>query len=420
MDRAGSADVLQFEGFRFDRADGCLMRLDGPGAAEPISLGSRALDVLALLAERQGQLVKKDEIMTAVWPATVVEEGNLTVQISALRRVLDQGRAQGSCIQTVPGRGYRFVVPVTRVEPAAPPVSSAPPSNGVALAAENGPAERHGARVQIESPPHATTPRERHPLWRCVMAAVTGALILVAAIVGGLNWHRFLSGEVHPAPRLSIVVLPFVNLDDDREQQYFADAVTEDLTTDLSRIADMLVISRNTALTYRDRPVNAKQIGPELGVRYLLDGSVRQLGDQVRISAQLIDAETDAQVWAERIDGDRGNLSALQDEVTRRIAHALDAKLMAAEVARPAENLDALDYILRGRDAELNSPTPEGRAKAANMFERALALDPNSIEARTRLALSLANRVLNGTSTSGPADLARAEALIGQALPVLR
>jgi adenylate cyclase len=96
----------------------------------------------------------------------------------------------------------------------------------------------------------------------------------------------------------------------------------------------MLVISRNTAFTYRDRPVNAKQIGRELGVRYLLDGSVRRLGDQVRISAQLIDAETDAQVWAERIDGDRGNLSALQDEVTRRIALALNAKLMAAEVAR--------------------------------------------------------------------------------------
>ena len=114
MDGLGSADVLQFEGFRFDRAGGCLTRFDGPGVAEPIALGSRALDALALLAERQRQLVTKDEIMAAVWPGTAVEEGNLTVQISALRRVLDQGRAQGSCIQTVPGRGYRFVAPVTR------------------------------------------------------------------------------------------------------------------------------------------------------------------------------------------------------------------------------------------------------------------------------------------------------------------
>ena len=114
MDGLGSANILHFEEFRFDRAGGCLTRLDGPGVSEPVALGSRALGVLALLAERQGQLVTKDEIMAAVWPGTAVEEGNLTVQISALRRVLDQGRAQGSCIQTASGRGYRFIARVTR------------------------------------------------------------------------------------------------------------------------------------------------------------------------------------------------------------------------------------------------------------------------------------------------------------------
>jgi len=115
VDGLGSANILHFEEFRFDRAGGCLTRLNGPGVAEPVALGSRALGVLALLAERQGQLVTKDEIMAAVWPGTAVEEGNLTVHISTLRRALDQGRAQGSCIQTVPGRGYCFVLPVTRV-----------------------------------------------------------------------------------------------------------------------------------------------------------------------------------------------------------------------------------------------------------------------------------------------------------------
>jgi len=115
VDGLGSANILHFEEFRFDRAGGCLTRLDGPGVSEPVALGSRALGVLALLAERQGQLVTKDEIMAAVWPGTAVEEGNLTVHISTLRRALDQGRAQGSCIQTVPGRGYCFVLPVTRV-----------------------------------------------------------------------------------------------------------------------------------------------------------------------------------------------------------------------------------------------------------------------------------------------------------------
>src|SRR6516162_4101951 len=136
MDGLGLASILQFEGFRFDRAGGCLTRLDGPGVAEPVALGSRALGVLALLAERQGQLVTKDEIMTAVWPGTAVEEGNLTVQISALRRALDQGRAQGSCIQTVPGRGYRFVAPVTRGDAGAEaPISSFGNGSGGSVAA---------------------------------------------------------------------------------------------------------------------------------------------------------------------------------------------------------------------------------------------------------------------------------------------
>src|SRR5262249_48961867 len=108
--------------------------------------------------------------------------------------------------------------------------------------------------------------------------------------------------EPFVAPRLSIVVLPFVNLSNDPEQQYFADGITEDLTTDLSRLADMLVISRNSAFTYKDKPVNARQIGRELGVRYVLEGSVRRSGNRVRVNAQLIDAETDTHLWAERFD----------------------------------------------------------------------------------------------------------------------
>src|SRR5207237_4383150 len=137
------------------------------------------------------------------------------------------------------------------------------------------------------------------------------------------------------APRLSIVVLPFTNLSDDREQQYFADGITEDLTTDLSRLADMFVISRHTAFTYRNRPAETKQIGRELGVRYVLEGSVRRSGNQVRVCAQLIEADTDAHLWAERFDSDMGDLFALQNEITSRIAVALDVELVGAEAARP-------------------------------------------------------------------------------------
>jgi len=137
------------------------------------------------------------------------------------------------------------------------------------------------------------------------------------------------------APRLSIVVLPFANLSDDREQQYFADGITEDLTTDLSRIAGMFVISRNTAFNYRNKPVDTKQIGRELGVRYALEGSVRRLSSQFRVNAQLIDAEADAHLWADRFDRNTEDLFALQDEITGRIAVALNSELVAAEVRRP-------------------------------------------------------------------------------------
>jgi TolB-like protein len=263
MDGLGS-----FEGFRLDRRG--LFRLDQAGVAAPVAISPRALDLLSFLVRHNGELVSKDQIMQAVWPGTVVGEGNLTVQISALRRILDRNRKQGSCIQTIAGRGYRFVAPTQQTE-----------------------ADRHCAIL-------ATSER-----------------------------------AARPRPRLSIVVLPFINLSDDREQQYFADAITEDVTTDLSRIPGMFVISRNTAFTYRNKTVDAKQIGRELRVSYVLEGSVRRSGSHIRVNAQLIDAETAAHLWAERFDGDTGDLFALQNEVTSRIAVALDLELVDAEAARP-------------------------------------------------------------------------------------
>jgi adenylate cyclase len=218
------------------------------------------------------------------------------------------------------------------------------------------------------------------------------------------------------APRLSIVVLPFTNLGNDPRQQYFADGIIEDLTTDLSRIADMFVISRNTAFTYQGKRVETKQIGRELCVRYVLEGSVRRTGNHIRINAQLIDAETDAHLWAERFDGDTSDLFALQDEVTSRIAISLDVELVAAEAVRQTQNPDAADYILRGREAELKTPSRESRAEGIGLFERALALDPQSVEAQSRLAQLLVARVMDQMTDSAAADMERAVVLTGQAL----
>jgi adenylate cyclase len=220
------------------------------------------------------------------------------------------------------------------------------------------------------------------------------------------------------APRLSIVVLPFANLSDDRDQQYFADAVTEDVTTDLSRINDMVVISKNTAFTYKDKPVDSRQIGRDLNVRYLLAGSVRRGGNRLRVNAQLIDTETDAHVWAERFDNDSGDLFALQDEVTSRIAIALNLEMIGAEAARPAEDPGAFDYVLRGRAAaySFRGLTREGFREAVNCFEHALAIDPASIEARVWLALTLTDSVLEQAIDGAIANIARAEQLIDEVI----
>ena len=218
------------------------------------------------------------------------------------------------------------------------------------------------------------------------------------------------------APRLSIVVLPFGNLSNDPDQQYFADGITEDVTTDLSRLTDMFVISRNSAFTYRNKPVDTKQIGRELGVRYVLEGSVQRSGNQVRVTAQLIDAETNAHLWAERFDRDIGDLFAVQNEITSRIAVALNLELIRREAVRPTDSPDAMDYILRARAAGLKPLSRATHAEVASLLERALALDPRSVAAQSMLAGTFAGRVMDDMTDTPTADLQRAQELIAQAL----
>src|SRR6516162_1747060 len=393
-------------------------------------MGPRALDVLGVLVERAGNLVTKEEIMAAVWARAVVENANLTVQISALRRILDQGRSEGSCIQTVAARGYRFVAPVTRFEQATGSAAAALAiSSGI-----NGPAailipERTPRAIAISDAPSAQAAPARTRRRRLALvgfAVGLAVLILVAAAAWrprpapSTSAPATAGATARPtnAPRLSIVVLPFADLSEGVGQQYFADGVTDDLTTDLSRLRNVLVISRNTAFTYKDKNLDAKQIGRELGVRYVLEGSVRRSGNEVRINAQLIDAATNTHIWAERFDHDIGNLFAIQNEITSRIANTLGWELISAETARPTDRPDALDYLLRGRAVIGTGLVRENIEKAVDLYERALALDPNSVEAQSRLAGALIIRAAAKDPGSGAADRQRAEELIARALAI--
>jgi adenylate cyclase len=187
----------------------------------------------------------------------------------------------------------------------------------------------------------------------------------------------------------SIVVLPFVNLSKDPDQEYFSDGITEDLTSDLSQLSNLFVIARNSAFTYKGKAVKVQDVSKELGVRYVLEGSVRKADDQVRISAQLIDATTGSHQWAERYDRPLKDIFALQDEIVQKIVTNLQVEVPAAEFARvrriPTDNLTAYDSVLRGMEA-FNRLTKEANTQARQLYERAIKLDPQYAEAYSYLS----------------------------------
>jgi adenylate cyclase len=222
------------------------------------------------------------------------------------------------------------------------------------------------------------------------------------------------------SPRLSIVVLPFTNLSNDPDQEYFADGITDDLTTDLSRISGSFVIARNTAFTYKGKAVDAKQIGRELGVRYVLEGSVRRAGDKVQVNVQLIDVESGAHLWADRFDTDRANLAEAQTQITGRLARTLNLELVQA-VGRRIEqektaDPDARDLLMRGWAWFYKPASAATLQEAQRLFEQALEIDPHSIDARIGIARVSLFKVGNGLSSSAQQDLARVEELLLETL----
>jgi adenylate cyclase len=370
MEARASGDIFLFEGFRLDRRG--LSRRDERGVFVPVVIGSRALDVLGILIAGDGDLVSKDEIMADVWPGTVVEDNNLTVQISALRRILDRGRAEGSCIQTVAGRGYRFAATVTRVESASLPIPFPVSDN-----------RSGGSRAED---------------------------------------GRGASAALLPLPdKPSIAVLPFANLSGDPEQEYFVDGMVEEIITALSRIRWLFVIARNSTFTYKGRPADVKEVGRELGVRYVLEGSVRKAGMQVRITGQLIDAMTGTHLWADRFDGSLEDIFELQDRVAVCVAGIIEPTLQAAEMRRSAArrttDLSAYDLYLRAL-AAFYPITKERTLEALGLLEQAIAIDPHYGSALALAAACHMRLVLDGRTDAPETTRRKAIDLARQALEV--
>jgi TolB-like protein/class 3 adenylate cyclase/tetratricopeptide (TPR) repeat protein len=222
------------------------------------------------------------------------------------------------------------------------------------------------------------------------------------------------------APRLSLVVLPFDNLGGSGVEDYIVDGITEDLTTDLSRVTDFLVIARNSAFTYKGKPVDVKRVGQELGVRYAVEGSVRRSGAGLRITAQLVSAETGVHLWADRLDVPRDAVLDGVDDIVRHIVNALNARLLDVESARSArerpDNPDAADILLRARSLENLPRSPQRHAQLVALYERAVELDPTSARALAGLADALLDSVVTwDEDPTVPAKLRRAEELITRA-----
>jgi DNA-binding winged helix-turn-helix (wHTH) protein/TolB-like protein/tetratricopeptide (TPR) repeat protein len=381
------------DGFRFEAATRELTRIEPDGSATPVPLGSRAADMLLLFLQRGGELVSKTEIMQAVWPNTAVDDSNLPVQIAAVRRALDSGRDGASAILTVPGRGYRFTLPV-REESAVESSSAAspPPERNAAQAGDR--ASGQSQALADESSREAASGGLSHirrlagaPL---LFAGAVAATVLVVAVVIAVHWG--VGGSNRPMPRLSIAVLPFVNATGIAGNDELASLLTDDVTTGFGEVRGSFVLARSTVQAALAR--KPSDIGKELGVGYVLAGSLRQAEKGVELRVQLTDAMRGASVWTGQSAGPSGEPGDVSTRIVRNLMFGLTTAFIDAEAqrlsAQPADTLNAQDLVLQVRASVRHQPlSPDREAANVATLERALALEPRSAATMIELATEI-------------------------------
>ena len=326
-----------------------------------ITLRPKTYELLVYLVRNARRVVSKEELMNAVWPDVVVTEDSLVRCIHEIREALgDHGR---DVIRTVARRGYELSAHVTAADATAAPGRE----------------------------PSALSANTRKP---GKLAAVGAALVCAVIAIGAYSWRALSTAP----PPLSLVVLPFETLGADADQEYFAAAITNDLTTDLARIRNSLVIARNTADGYRGKKIDAAGIGRELGVRYLVEGSVYRRDEAIQVNVRLVEADGGHVLWTNRFDGTRSALGVLQQDVADGIVHTLHVEMMDADAARSLRerprNPDARDLEMRAY-VLWNRQTPDSIAASRSLIEQALAIDPQSIEAWNRLSATYTSDIMN-------------------------
>ncbi len=321
---------------------------------EPLTLPPKDLETLIVLVERAGHIVDKEELLEKVWPGVFIEEGNLSRRVFNLRQVLGDGTEGQKYIETIPRRGYRFVAELQSEEPA--PLESSPlPSAPVP--------ERKQA---------APKSNRTRALWSL-------ALAILLVVIGGLASRRFSPAGHASSQKVMLAVLPFTNMSGDASNEYFADGFTEEMITQLGQVqpARLGVIARTSAMHYKSSQLSAAQISQELGVNYLLEGSVRQAGDHVRITAQLIQASDQTHLWAESYDAPLSDVLQVQQEIAGRITNSLRLELLPAQPgATAASHRDPEAY--RKYLLALNEWRADNTERAIQHLHEAIAAEPNN------------------------------------------
>ncbi|MBB4185765.1 TolB-like protein [Sinorhizobium terangae] len=325
--------------------------------AEVVAVGPQVFDLLLHLVRNRDRVVSKDDLLQAVWGGRIVSESTITSHINAVRKAIGDSGEEQRLIRTVARKGFRFVGEISIDE-----IGELGQRDGRGVLEQ-------GSGVQKE-PPAPTLVLPDKP---------------------------------------SITVLPFVNLSGDPEQEYFADGVVEDIIAALSRMRWLFVIARNSSFTYKGRAVDVKEVGRELGVRYVLEGSLRKSGNKVRITGQLIDTTTGAHLWAERFEGTLDDIFELQDQIAESVVGAIAPQLERAEIERakrkPTDSLDAYDYYLRGT-AKVHNGTREAIEVALSLFYMATELDPEFASAYGMAAWCHFWRKVNGWMSDRAGEIA--------------
>lgn len=393
MSQSGK-ESYEFSAFHLDIPER-LLKQNG----ERIPLSDKAFDTLCVLVRHSGHLVTKQELISTVWPDTFVEENNLDKSISALRRALGERNGQEKFIETVRGHGYRFTASVRAVE-------SRPIQQGENRAV----AEAPQISPQIHLP-------AKQRVSRRAQAAVLFMAVLVLACVWWFNAEKETSQNPARQKIESIAVLPLKSLRQDADQEYFADGLTEELITRLARIASLRVISITSVMEYKRMRKPLREIGKELNVDAILEGSVVQSGNRVRITAQLIHVATDDHLWAESYERDLQDILALQNEVASAIAKEVAVTITPQESAQfkraPQVNPRAYEAYLRGLYYSEHEITEENVRLAVQMFQKAVELDPDFAIAHAHL--SMAESFLYFTFERNPQRLTKSKTALDTA-----